>query len=218
MYYIVGDIHGHISKLLKLMSMIIKKISDNDTIIFLGDYIDRGKDSYSVIEYLSGLAGKYKICFLKGNHEDMFMKYYTTGTGYDLYIRNGGMATITSYKKAMGELKLPEKHEAFFNTLNLFYEGDDFIAVHAGMRPFAGEPANQLQEDLLWIREDFFLADFSWDKTIIFGHTPTPTINNSEKIYSDIKRNIIGIDTGAMYEDGPLTCLRWPDRKIFQAN
>ena len=75
MYYIVGDIHGHISKLLKLMSMIIKKISDNDTIIFLGDYIDRGKDSYSVIEYLSGLAGKYKICFLKGNHEDMFMKY-----------------------------------------------------------------------------------------------------------------------------------------------
>lgn len=217
MYYIVGDIHGQLSKLLKLMNTIEKEISDNDTMIFLGDYIDRGKDSYSVIEYLSGLSGKYKICFLKGNHEDMFMKYYTTGKGYDLYMINGGMATITSYKKALGEMRLPEKHKKFFNSLNLFYEGDDFIAVHAGLRPVYAGPANQDHEDILWIREDFFLADFRWDKTIIFGHTPTPTINNSERVYSDIKRNIIGIDTGAMYEDSPLTCLRWPDKKIFQA-
>ncbi len=218
MYYIIGDIHGQIFKLLKLMSIIEEKISDNDTIIFLGDYIDRGKDSYSVIEYLFELSGKHKICFLKGNHEDMFIKYYYTGAGYDLYIRNGGMATIKSYKKAMGEMTLPEKHKKFFNSLNPFYEGDDFIAVHAGLRPFAGEPANQKSEDLLWIREDFFLADFSWDKTIIFGHTPTLFLNNSERIYSDKKRNIIGIDTGAMYENGPLTCLRWPDKKIFQVN
>ncbi len=218
MYYIIGDIHGQIFKLLKLMTMIEEKISDNDTIIFLGDYIDRGKDSYSVIEYLSGLSEKYKISFLKGNHEDMFIKYYYIGKGYDLYIRNGGMATIKSYEKAIGKMKLPEKHKKFFSSLKLFYEGDDFIAVHAGLRPYAGKPARQKPEDLLWIREDFFLADYSWDKTIIFGHTPTPFLNNSKRIYFDKKRNIIGIDTGAMYEDGSLACLRWPDKKIFQVN
>jgi serine/threonine protein phosphatase 1 len=114
-------------------------------------------------------------------------------------------------------MKLPEKHKDFFNSLKLFYEGDDFIAVHAGLNPYKGEPANHEKDDILWIREDFFLANFRWAKTVIFGHTPTPFLNNSDSIYFDNRRNIIGIDTGAMYEDNPLTCLRWPGRKIFRA-
>jgi serine/threonine protein phosphatase 1 len=217
MYYIVGDIHGQYTKLLKLMELIEDNISHEDTILFLGDYIDRGKDSCKVIEYLADISVKYKSCFLKGNHEDMFLNYYTTGSGYELYIRNGGMATILSYTQELGDMKLPEKHKIFFNSLKLFYEGDDFIAVHAGLNPYLGEPANHEKDDILWIREDFFLANFRWAKTVIFGHTPTPFLNNSDSVYFDNRRNIIGIDTGAMYEDNPLTCLRWPDKKIFRA-
>jgi len=217
MYYIVGDIHGEYCKLLKMMELIEENISNDDKIIFLGDYIDRGEDSYNVIEHLTEISVKYNSCFLKGNHEDMFLNYYTTGRGYELYLRNGGMATILSYTRESGEMNLPEKHKKFFNSLKLFYEGEDFIAVHAGLNPYAGGPDKQKKDDMLWIREDFFLADFRWDKTIIFGHTPTPLLNNSDRVYYDDRRNIIGIDTGAMYKENPLTCLRWPDKKILRA-
>jgi serine/threonine protein phosphatase 1 len=217
MFYIVGDIHGQYYKLIKLIKLIEENISPDDIIIFLGDYIDRGEDSCKVIEYLADISVKYNSCFLKGNHEDMFLNYYITGRGYELYIRNGGMATILSYTRELGDMKLPEKHKDFFNSLKLFYEGDDFIAVHAGLNPQSGNPDKQDRDNLLWIREDFFLANFRWKKTVIFGHTPTPFLNNSDIIYTDERRNIIGIDTGAMYDENPLTCLRWPDRTVFRA-
>jgi len=217
MYYIIGDIHGQILKLKKMMELISRHITGDDTLIFLGDYIDRGSGSFDVIELLSGLPDIYNTCFLRGNHEDMFLNYYNTGSDLDLYLRNGGGATITSYVERVGEMKLPEKHCSFFSSLKLYYEGEDFIAVHAGLNPKAADPGSHDSEEILWIREKFFYADHKWNKTIIFGHTPTKLLHNSDTIYYDPRRNIIGLDTGAMYPESPLTCLRWPDKKIIRA-
>lgn len=217
MYYIIGDIHGQIIKLKKLIELISRYIAGDDMMIFLGDYIDRGSGSFDVIEFLSGLPEIYKTCFLKGNHEDMFLNYYNTGNDLELYLRNGGEATISSYIEKVGEMKLPEKHQTFFSNLKLYYEGEDFIAVHAGLNPKIADPRKHGHEDLMWIREPFFYADHRWNKTIIFGHTPTRLLHNSDTIYYDSRRNIIGLDTGAMYENSPLTCLRWPDKKIIRA-
>jgi len=215
-YYIIGDIHGHISKLRNLINMLPESLAE-DRIIFLGDYIDRGPASFEVIEYLIAFSKMYDTVFLMGNHEEMFMRYLTVGDNEINYFRNGGNYTVSNYMKNKGSLSLPESHMDFFNSLKPYYETDYFIAVHAGLNPQKEWPGGQDIDDLIWIREDFYLADKKWPKTVIFGHTPTPYIHRSESVYIDRERNIIGIDTCAMLEEYPLSCIRMPDGKIFQA-
>lgn len=216
-FYIVGDIHGYLSKLKKIILSIEENIKNDDTIIFLGDYIDRGPSSFQVIELLIELSLKYKTIFLTGNHEDMFIRFVTKGDNYNNYILNGGGYTIKSYKNNKNEFIFPEKHKKFYNSLKLYYETDDFIAVHAGLNPDIKNIENQNKNDMIWIREEFYRSPVKWSKTVLFGHTPTPYLHNSDSVYFDESRNIIGLDTNAMSEGFPLTCLRWPDRKIYRA-
>ncbi|HPN13921.1 MAG TPA: metallophosphoesterase, partial [Spirochaetota bacterium] len=74
MYYIIGDIHGHFARLAALFEKLLKLIAVRDTVIFLGDYIDRGPRSYEVIDFLVHLSRRksFETVFLKGNHEDLF--------------------------------------------------------------------------------------------------------------------------------------------------
>jgi len=216
-FYLIGDIHGMLSNLKSLISNIKEDIEPNDIIIFLGDYIDRGPKSFEVIEFLLKLKSENNIVCLRGNHEDMFLRFVSAGDNYDNYIANGGRYTIRSYMKNLKEFDIPESHKRFYNSLKLYYETDSFIAVHAGINPKVKNITNQKKGDLIWIREDFYRYDKRWDKTIIFGHTPTIYINNSKDVYIDDERNIIGIDTNAMSEGFPLSCIRMPDRKIYQA-
>jgi serine/threonine protein phosphatase 1 len=216
-YYIIGDIHGHLSKLKKIISYINKDMAEEDLLIFLGDYIDRGPDSFEVIEFLIELSLRRKTVFLSGNHEEMFIRFATMGDNYKNYITNGGGYTIKSYIKNLNTFTIPESHKKFFNSLKLYYEHADFIAVHAGLNPEIEFIDAQKKYDMIWIREDFYKYPKKWEKTIIFGHTPTTYIHNSDSVYVDETRNIIGLDTNAMSEGYPLSCLRWPDRKIYQA-
>jgi serine/threonine protein phosphatase 1 len=90
--------------------------------------------------------------------------------------------------------------------LNLFYETDDYIFVHAGLRD--GIPLNQqTEEDLLWIREEFIYSTYDWNKRIVFGHTAleTPFVTPGK----------VGIDTGAVYGN-KLTAVELPRMKFYQ--
>jgi len=216
MFYLIGDIHGYYNKLSALFRKIQKHITGTDIIIFLGDYIDRGRQSFEVIDFLIDLQKHYNTIYLSGNHESMFLNYLQ-GKDIPLYMYNGGQATIDSYIEKMGSLRLPEDHKAFYNNLKLYYETDDFIALHAGLRP--GIPVElQSSYDMIWIREEFYLQQCRWPKLVVFGHTTTVNITGLPiyEIYDDVYKNIIGIDTGAAY-GGPLTCLRLPDKKVFQS-
>ncbi len=217
MYYIIGDIHGCYEKLIELYEIIAHRINENDIMVFLGDYIDRGANSFEVIEFLKILKNTHRTIFLRGNHEDMFLSYLKNKDTSGLYLYNGGMATLENYRQKRGSLSLPEKHKDFFNSLRFYYETDDFIAVHAGLRPGIDDIAEQSEHDLLWIRESFFLSTNPWQKLVVFGHTTTEHLPGGRwsEVYFDTKKNIAGIDTGAVY-GGKLTCLRLPDRVIFQ--
>lgn len=218
MFYIIGDIHGYFSRLAVLYDALMALIQKHDTIIFLGDYIDRGPQSYEVIDFLIQVSrvNAFKSVFLKGNHEDMLLKYLRGEDPGGSYMMNGGDATIRSYTKRGSGFELPEQHLEFINGLALYYEGDDFIAVHAGLNPNAACLEAQDEFDMLWIREDFYRANKRWEKTVIFGHTPVMAFGSRGPVYRDEQRNIIGIDAGVIYGN-PLACITWPGGEIITA-
>jgi serine/threonine protein phosphatase 1 len=208
--FAIGDIHGCHRKLVDLM----KKIDldpIHDTLVFIGDYIDRGKDSKGIIDYIIDLKKTIKnmVC-LKGNHESMFLNYYVHGIDEMLFLENGGRETLISYRDPglwyEKKLRIPESHQEFFDALQLHYETKEYIFVHAGLRP--GIPLDkQDMEDMVWIRREFIESSYNFGKKVVFGHTPLarPLIDKTK----------IGIDTGAVY-GGKLTCVKLPDMDIYQ--
>lgn len=204
--FAVGDIHGCFDKLVALM----KRIDinwDRDELIFLGDYIDRGPDSFDVVEYLVTLRKKYpRTVFLKGNHEEM-LENYLSGVDRLSYLYDGGQQTLDSYlkhRKGAGG-PIPEEHLDFFRALVLFHETRDYIFVHAGLAK--GRPMQkQESRELLWIRDRFVRSKVDFGKRVVFGHTPF-----REPL---VEENKIGIDTGAVYNN-VLTCVRLPDVTFF---
>lgn len=207
-----GDIHGHYLEIKKLVELV--KPTDHDTLVFVGDYIDRGKQSFEVIEYMLELQQTYNCVFLKGNHEDMFMDYLS-GINNQLYLDNGGDKTIASYSNHGFDIgaysffenyTFPETHLDFFRKLKLYYQTDKYIFVHGGLFPNGVPVEKQSSSMLLWIREPFLNSEKDFGKKVIFGHTPM-----KEPLVQD---NKIGIDTGICYGDN-LTCVILPEEKFM---
>lgn len=203
--FAVGDIHGCYFALESLLNQI--PISwGKDYLIFLGDYIDRGPDSRRVIELLLQLKDSYsdRVIPLKGNHEWMFERYLL-GLDTEVFLYNGGYETLKNYHEK-GRLNIPSEHIAFIKELPLYLEMGDYIFVHAGINP-GKSLHNQNEEDLLWIRQSFYLYEGKFSKKIIFGHTPFPDVLKLD--------DRIGIDTGCVY-GGKLTAIKLPEEEIFQ--
>jgi serine/threonine protein phosphatase 1 len=199
---IIGDIHGCLKMLTRLMKK-IKWDPDRDRLIFLGDYVDRGTDSRGVIDYLIRISEESEnVDCLMGNHEAGFLDYLS---GQDLrtFLANGGGSTLLSYQTKAGvdcTPVVPADHLAFLKGLKPWVELEDYYVVHAGLRP--GIPIHeQTFEDLVWIRDTFIYSEHDFGKQVVFGHTP----------FSDplIMHNKIGLDTGAVYGNR-LTCLELP--------
>ncbi len=209
--FVIGDIHGCLEKLQALITN-IGADQQKDTLIFIGDFIDRGNSSREVVDYVIRLKKEYKkvVCLL-GNHEHMLIRYLE-GVDEDMYLENGGIVTLYSYgisssdKPKKRKAKIPREHRQFFKSLLLHYETENYIFVHAGLKPGFPLP-EQKKDDLLWIRREFIDADDDFGKMVIFGHTPLS--------YPLIMPNKIGIDTGAVY-GGKLTCVELPAVKIHQ--
>ena len=225
--YAVGDIHGRLDLLKKIHRKIIensqKYASYEKHVIYLGDYVDRGKNSRKVVDELINNPLKkegFKITYLCGNHEYYMMKFMTNPYLADSWLYWGGEETLESYgievynkEKSRVPLKLiqqkintnlPESHRAFLRQLKMMEIVGDYIFVHAGLRPHV--PIHkQSSEDLLNIREEFYESDFAFEKSVVFGHTifKEPFIGSGK----------IGIDTGA-YSSDILTCLVLEGKKF----
>ena len=221
----VGDIHGIYEKLISLMEL-IQFNPDDDMLIFLGDYIDRGPQSLECLDYVMNLYKQYpeRVIPLLGNHEVMCLNYYRyegRRCSYmmdDLdkqmvmvWLDNGGTDTHKQFKK----LKHPElqKRLRWMQMRSNHYQIGDYYFCHAGIQPFI--PLDKQKEgDLLWIREGFFdLYDGRYG-TIVAGHTPVQEL--SKKFWKDgqppttpqfLENNIIMCDTGSFLEGGKLSCV-----------
>jgi serine/threonine protein phosphatase 1 len=208
--FAIGDIHGCLAKLFALMEK-LPIDRENDTLVFLGDYIDRGPDSRGVVEAVLQVRQTHRktVC-LRGNHEQMLLDFLMGGRNEDLFMANGGDSTLRNYGlnlSARGATAcIPDHHMDFFYSLASLYETEAFIFVHAGLRP--GVPLReQHPEDLIWIRREFTKSPHDFGRRVIFGHTPF-----GEPL---VEANKIGLDTGAVY-GGRLTCLELTEMTFYQ--
>lgn len=199
--YAIGDIHGMIHKLERLLDTI--QPTKDDVLIFMGDYIDRGPDSKAVVNRVLGLiADGYGVRPLKGNHEEMMLDYLAGREDGAMWFYNGGRATLRSYRTTGDRVVFPIEHFNFLNNLLLFHETESHFFVHAGVLPNRSLD-NPDKDACLWIREPFLSSSHDWGKKIVFGHTP-------QRDGPLIHPNKIGIDTGAVF-GGTLTCLCLPE-------
>lgn len=213
--YAVGDIHGRLDLLDGLLDQIVGYEEAypcaGTRLIFLGDYIDRGPDSFGVIErFVQGLPGGLKAHFLKGNHEAIMLECLEGPAWFANWAANGGLATVKSYgvnisaaadaETVLRQLRkaVPPAHLAFLRGLKTTMEVGDYFFVHAGVRP--GLPLDgQTEEDYLFIREKFLRHRGDFGKIVVHGHTPVAE--------PEVFPNRIGIDTGSFFS-GRLTALR----------
>jgi len=204
-FFVVGDIHGSYEKLKAILANLDWSPQSGDQLIFLGDYIDRGPQSYEVVDTVAELADRHpEVIALKGNHESMFLDFITGQCDPQLFA-NGLAATIRDYCRPENELSAAHLH--FYRNLPLSHETEDYIFVHAGLVP--GIPlARQSPHDLLWVRDEFLLSDYDFGKTIVFGHTPFKE--------PFIAPGRIGLDTGAVF-GGPLTAVVLPEMRFIYA-
>jgi len=209
--FAVGDVHGCREEMVRLIEAL--PLEDDDGLVFLGDYVDRGPDSAGVVSALLEIAAaRRSTTFLRGNHEDMLLDYLRPDSRYgDAFLMNGGRATATSYGAGEGPIAfaaaLPPAHLDFLSRTELMHRTPGVVCVHAGIRP--GVPLEgQVAEDLLWIREEFLRVPHGLDATVVFGHTP----------HRDVVTHLtgkLGIDTGCVY-GGALTAVELPARIAYQ--
>jgi serine/threonine protein phosphatase 1 len=188
----IGDIHGCYDLLKTLVDKRIVFNPGTDQLIFMGDYIDRQRKSREVVRYVSELKRQHpeEILLLKGNHEAMAYDALTfigtdssSDTAEVLWYLNGGTATVQSY----GSFEEAKKALVpFIESLELFYETDSHLFVHAGM-PSRGDVRTATDAELLWDRS----LVYDGHKTLVVGHTPVSGVTRIG--------NIICVDTGAFY-------------------
>ena len=217
--YAIGDVHGRFDLLEDLIRRIRADVGcfpvSQAEIIFLGDYISRGPASASVLEFLSGPVRDLPmaVTLLKGNHEDCLLRFLAGDLSIGRkWLHYGGRTVPPSYglKTAVGaepcddeliELirqltaVIPTSHRALLESLHVWAERDDYLFVHAGLRP--GKPfAAQAAEDLMWIRSEFLQYEGPFEGFVVHGHTPV--------VLPDLRRNRLNVDTKA-FESSVLT-------------
>ena len=188
MIYAIGDIHGQIDQLENALRLIEIDGGADAHIVFLGDYTDRGPNSRAVVErLLNGIAEGRNWTVLRGNHDRMFCRYLADGTEHDSQIKSGkgwfdpalgGTETLRSYGVEVGgtdtlkraQAAVPPEHLAFLESRPLWFETDELIFVHAGIRPNVAME-DQIEDDLIWIRVGCLDHEAPFEKLVLHGHT-----------------------------------------------
>jgi serine/threonine protein phosphatase 1 len=193
----IGDIHGSIDPFCALIEKKIR-ISKEDRLVLLGDYIDRGYQSREVVDYIIDLQEQgYNIIPLRGNHESMLLDSLENEQSLYNWLLNGGYETLNSFGiESVNELNT--KYLRFFTDLPYYYIQDKFIFVHAGLNDDITDPFSDKYE-MIWSRRERYINPVFEDKIIVHGHTPIPLSVCSEEVMSH--NSVINIDTGCVYNE-----------------
>jgi serine/threonine protein phosphatase 1 len=233
--YAIGDVHGYAEHLAAMQAAIAEDMrrhpADRALIIFLGDLIDRGPDSFGVVEAVARAreeqGGDVETICLRGNHDHWLATFLDDPSILSRWAPKGGLETLVSYGIGADEIVaavddpekaaavqqnfaalIPDRHREFMLSLPLWHDDGDYFFAHAGVDP--DRPlSDQRLEDLTWIRDRFLLSRRDFGKVVVHGHTPRPEVESLP--------NRINVDTG-VYIRNILSCviLEGTERHLLQ--
>lgn len=231
--FVIGDVHGRRDQLRSLLAL-LPRDAKSDTLIFLGDLIDRGADAPGVVADVFALkteAPEGVLC-LRGNHEQMMLDFLDEGTTLWLTPVTGGERTFEQYtgappmitreedfetaRRQLSE-SVPPEHLEFIRQTPLYHEDDYALYVHAGLDR-GKHPSETEAQRLLWMRDKDFYMHYR-GKPCLFGHTPTTFLPLRGRVGRHgiyIFHSAIGLDTG-YNRNSPLSCLQLPDFILYQS-
>ncbi|PQV51369.1 serine/threonine protein phosphatase 1 [Jejuia pallidilutea] len=225
--FAIGDIHGGLKALLQVLNIL--EIKDEDTLIFMGDYVDGWSESAQVVQFLIELSGKFNCVFIKGNHDVWCEDWLRSGEVYPTWYMHGGKETIESYETFSNEDK--KQHLKFFESLKMYHiDENNRLFLHAGFTSMHGVEKEVFKTTLYFDRTLWEMAltmDQSIEKTselypkrlthyheIYIGHTPTLNYNE----YAPMNAvNVWNIDTGAAFF-GKLSAINIDTKEVFQSD
>jgi calcineurin-like phosphoesterase family protein len=238
----VGDIHGSVTPLRRLLARLFEETAVADTVVFLGDYIDRGSESRACVDEILTFRrdSPAQVVCLLGNHEDWLLRTQNDHSRHSWLTGMEALDTIQSYSpeastairsaRAEAGLRLylgkctlpyqvffdamPASHRSFFSALPLFHESPDCWCSHAGLDPEVEGLAGQSPEALVWGHR-LFPDRYSGPTTVVYGHWNNAVPADDGWPRPKVVNNTIGVDTIA---HGLLSAVRLPDRRVFQSN
>lgn len=192
---VISDIHGHYHALQQLKDRLGYN-PERHQLVYLGDYIDRGPQSWDVLQEVMREVREEEAIALRGNHEQLMLSVFSGDRSQMVnWLSNGGQKTLEDMNRkgdALGKAEVLN----FLDRLPLYAESEQYLYVHAGVNP-EKVWEEQDAEDLLWIREKFIKAkslSVVTKKVVVFGHTPTISFCGKPGVYFGGDR--IGVDTG----------------------
>jgi len=237
----VGDIHGNRLALNDMLVKIRSEVAAGDTIVFLGDYIDRGPDTKSCVDAILGFQREVKaevVCLL-GNHEDWFLRTLRDYRCHSWLLGMEAFDTVRSYSveadRALREAvsnagadvslercalpyeaffdSVPREHIRFFEGLRLYHQSADCVCTHGGLDPRVARIQEQTREALMW-GAGSFPNGYDGAEVVVYGHWNNAALNADGWPAPMIVGRTIGVDT---ISHGVLTAVRLPDQRVFQS-
>lgn len=221
-----GDIHGGLKALIQLLEKI--KVTPQDELIFLGDYVDGWSDSANVVSYLIELAKQNTCIFIRGNHDDLAHHWLETGEFNEKWLEHGGQSSLDAYREFSAE-KIEMHIDFYSQMLNYYIDKKNRLFVHAGFTNLHGPDREYHPTGFYWDRTLWEMA-LSLDKNlkpddlfypkrlnifeeIFIGHTPVTRIGQDKPVN---KANIWNVDTGAAFM-GKLSAIDVDTKEIWQS-
>jgi serine/threonine protein phosphatase 1 len=237
----IGDVHGIRAALDDLLTRFQPELTAEDTVVFLGDYVDRGPDSKGCIDSILRFRAESSatVVTLLGNHEDGLLRTLEDPCRYSWLTIMEGFATVASYSAVAADAldravqaagprlildrvalpydaffdAMPAEHLAFFRELQTFCRTADGVCAHGGLDPRQGLVEEQTRAATIW-GTAAFLSDYAGPDIVMYGHWDNSTLTDEGWPVPAIGRASIGIDT---ISHGVLTAFRLPDRRVFQS-
>jgi serine/threonine protein phosphatase 1 len=238
----VGDIHGNLAALDDLLACLRADLGQDDMVVFLGDYIDRGPNTKGCIEAILSFKQRVpgRVVCLRGNHEDWLLRTLGDFRRHSWLMGMDAFDTIRSYSPDAAEAlrgaieaagrqiffsrqmlpyqvffdAVPKTHISFFESLAPYYHGPDGICVHGGLGP-AGTPLDDQPLEVLLGGGDDFPNDYDGVETVAYGHWDNAEVDKDGWPRAKIIGATVGVDT---ISHGVLTAVRLSDRRVFQSS